>query len=104
MISIARLPAEDANLEPKRDITEIQSVLGFSDHDKIGIIQPHDDALVVTFRIGGYDVRRVLVDQDSDVEIMYPDLYKGLNLRPKDLTSYNSPLVSFDGKIVIPKG
>ena len=35
---------------------------------------------------------------------MYPDLYKGLNLKPEDLTVYDSPLVSFDGKIVIPKG
>ena len=35
---------------------------------------------------------------------MYLDLYKGLNLRPKDLTSYDSPLVSFDGKTIIPKG
>ena len=35
---------------------------------------------------------------------MYPDLYKGLNLRPEDLTAYDSPLVSFDGKVVIPKG
>ena len=35
---------------------------------------------------------------------MYPDLFKGLNLRPEDLTAYDSPLVSFDGKIVISKG
>ena len=35
---------------------------------------------------------------------MYPDLYKGLNLRPEDLTAYDSPLVSFDGKLVTPKG
>ena len=35
---------------------------------------------------------------------MYPDLYKGLNLRPEDLTAYNSPLVSFDGKVFIPRG
>ena len=35
---------------------------------------------------------------------MYPDLYKGLNLKPKDLVSYDSPLVGFDGKTVIPKG
>ena len=41
------------------------------------------------------------MDQGSGVEIMYPDLYKGLNLRPKDLTAYDSPLVSFDGKVVI---
>ena len=35
---------------------------------------------------------------------MYSELYKGLNLRPGDLTAYDSPLVSFDGKIVIPRG
>ena len=49
-------------------------------------------------------MRRVLVDQGSAVEIMYPDLYKGLNLKPEDLTAYESPLVSFKGKTVIPKG
>ena len=35
---------------------------------------------------------------------MYPDLYKGLNLTNKDLTAYNSSFVSFEGKVVIPKG
>ena len=49
-------------------------------------------------------MRRVLVDQDNVVEIMYPDLYKGLNLKPENLTAYESPLVSFEGKTVIPKG
>ena len=49
-------------------------------------------------------MRRVLVDQGSAVEIMYPDLYKGLNLKCEDLTAYESSLVSFEGKTVIPKG
>ena len=35
---------------------------------------------------------------------MYPNLYKGLNLKPENLTAYESPLVSFEGKTVIPKG
>ena len=78
--------------------------MGFSDEDKIGTVQPHDDALVITLRIGGYDVKRVMVDQGSATEIMYPDLFKGLNLKTEDLTPYNSPLVSFEGKIIIPKG
>ena len=82
----------------------IQPALSFSDEDKIRTIHPHNDALVVTLRIGGYDVKRVMVDQGNGVEIMYPDLYNGLNLRPKDLTAYDSPLVSFDGKVVISKG
>ena len=37
-------------------------MLGFSDEDEIGTIQPHDNALVVTLRIEGYDVKRVLID------------------------------------------
>nr|XP_023881707.1 uncharacterized protein LOC111994079 [Quercus suber] len=45
-----------------------------------------------------------MVDQGSCAEIMYLDLYRGLNLKPEDLTAYDSPLVSFDGKVVIPKG
>ena len=49
-------------------------------------------------------MKRVMVDQGSAVEIMYPDLYRGLSLRAKDLTSYSSPLVSFEGKVIIPKG
>ena len=37
------------------------------------------------------------------MEIMYPNLYKGLNLKPEDLTAYDSPLVSFKGKTVTPR-
>ena len=46
----------------------------------------------------------MLVDQGSAVEVMYPDLYKGLNFKLKDLTSYDSPLMSFEGKTVTPIG
>ena len=101
---VARLSAEDNNPKPKRARMDIQPALSFSDEDKIGTIQPHDDTLVVMLRIGGYDMKRVMVDQGSGVEIMYLDLYKGLNLWPGDLTIYNSPLVSFDGKVVILRG
>ena len=46
----------------------------------------------------------VMIDQGSAAEIMYPDLYKGLGLKPEDLTVYSFPLVSFEGKMVVPKG
>ena len=45
-----------------------------------------------------------MVDGGSVAEIMYPDLYKGLKLKPKNLLPYSSPLMSFDGKLVTPKG
>ena len=43
--------------ELKRARIPAQPTLGFLDEDKAGTIQPHDDALVVTLRIEGYDVR-----------------------------------------------
>ena len=79
-------------------------ILSFLEEDKITTIQPHDDALLITLRIGDYDVKRVMVDDGSIAEIMYPELYKGLKLKPKDLMPYSSPLMSFNGKLVIPKG
>ena len=45
-----------------------------------------------------------MIDQGSAAEIMYLDLFKGLGLKPEDLSTYSSPLVSFEGKMVVPKG
>ena len=104
VMSMAQLLAKDSSAGLKRAKMGIQPILGFSDEDKVGTIQPHDDVLVVTFRIGGYDVKRVPINQGSAVEIMYLDLYKGLNLRSGNITAYDSPLVSFEGKTLIPKG
>ena len=100
---IARLSSGDTSQDSKKARVELPSVMGFSHEDKIGTIQPHDDALVITLRIGGYDVKRVMVDQGNAAEIMYPNLYKGLNLKTEDLTPYSSPIVSFKGKIITPK-
>ena len=35
---------------------------------------------------------------------MYLDLYEGLGLTPEDLSPYDSPLVAFDGTIIMPVG
>ena len=35
---------------------------------------------------------------------MYLDLYKGLNLKLEDLIVYDSSLLGFDRKVIIPKG
>ncbi|XP_023883344.1 uncharacterized protein LOC111995655 [Quercus suber] len=103
-MSIARLPTGGLNHNLKRAKVSILLVLGFSDEDKIGTIQPYDDALVITLRIGGYDAKRVIIDQGCAAEIMYHDLYKRMNLKPDDSTLYSSPMVGFEGRVVIPKG
>ena len=104
VMSVARLPADDSSPKPKRPKVYPHPVLSFSEEDKIETIQPHDDVLVITLWIGGYNVKRVMVDDGSGAEIMYPDLYKRLKLRLEDLTPYSSPLMSFDGKTIMSKG
>ena len=104
IMSVSCYSDEDSNSMTKRIKTSVPLVLGFLDADKQGTIQPRNDALVVTLRIGGYDVKRVMVDQGNAAEIMYLDLYKGLGLKLEDLMTYSSPLVSFKGKMVILKG
>ena len=59
---------------------------------------------MVVIRIKGYDVKRVLVNQGSGVEIIYPNLYNGLNLKLEDLERYDSPLMGFDSRMVVPQG
>ena len=104
VLSVYRPPAEDHCQALKKARVDVPLILSFSDDDKVGTIQPHEDALVVMLRIGGYDVKRVMVDQGSAMDIMYPDLYKGLGLKPEDLATYSSPLVSFEGRMFAPKG
>ena len=53
VMSVAKSLVEDFNSKPKKARIEIRHSLSFSDEDKIGTIQPHDNALVITLRIGG---------------------------------------------------
>ena len=95
---------EAKNQTPERARVMVPLSLSFSKKDKQRTLQPHDDALVVTVRIGGYDARRVLVNQGSGAKIRYPDLYWGLNLMHEDMDTYDYPLMGFDGKMVVPRG
>ena len=88
----------------EKKLKYIWEPIAFNDDDLEGTIQPHDDALVVAGRINGFIVKRVLIDQGSGAKVMYPDLFKGLGLKNEDLSRYDTPLMGFDGRMVIPKG
>ena len=65
---------------------------------------PHSDPLVITFRIEDYDVKRVLVDQDSFTEVMYKGLYEKLGLKEADFDNFSSPVFGFSGESTTPLG
>ena len=65
IMSVFCCSGENSDPMSKRVKMNVSLVLSFSDADKLGTRQPHDDALVVTLKIGGYDVKRVIIDQGS---------------------------------------
>ena len=84
---------------PEKKMRIGREPIAFSNEDLEGTIQTHGDALVVMARINGFLVKGVMVDQGSKADIMYPDLFKGLGLKNQDLIKYDTPLVSFDGRV-----
>ena len=44
------------------------------------------------------------MDLASGAEVMYLDLFKGLGLKNKDLSKYDTPLVGFNSRMVVLKG
>ena len=46
-------------------------IIGFSEEDARRLHHPHDNALVVSVRVGDYNVHQVLVDNGSSADILY---------------------------------
>ena len=90
--------------KPITDLPSNEEQIFFSDEDLRDVQTPHDDPLVVKLRIGNSDVKRVLIDQGSCSEIMYPDLFHRLGLKPSDLQHYDALLVGFSGESIRPMG
>ncbi|XP_065626373.1 uncharacterized protein LOC136066258 [Quercus suber] len=52
--------------------TRVESpIIGFTEEDARRLHHPHDDALVVSIRVGDYNVHRVLIDNSSSADILY---------------------------------
>ena len=76
----------------------------FSKEDVRGVKQPHDDHLVIMLIIEGFITRRILVDNGSSTDIIYLSTFQQLKLDPGRLRPFESPLISFNGDRVYPKG
>ena len=76
----------------------------FSKADLERVQHPHADPLVIQLRMNGYDVKRILVDTKSLVEVTYYDLFKQLKLSQLDLKQTRAPLVGFNAQSHWPLG
>ena len=51
-----------------------------------------------------FNTKRILVDNGNSTDIIYLLAFQQLKLDPRRLRSFNSPLVSFSGDMVYPRG
>lgn len=64
----------------------------FTDEDySSGMVTPHEDALVIIAQVGTMDLRRILVDNGSSVDVLYGHAYNRLDLRGRKLELCNEP-------------
>ena len=78
--------------------------MSFSEGDAMGVKQPYNNPLVIMLNIEGFNTKRILVDNGSSADIIYLLAFQQLRLDPKRLRLFDSPLVSFSGDRVYPRG
>jgi hypothetical protein len=65
---------------------------------------PHTDAIVLTVHIDRWDILKILVDNDSQEEILFLSTFKKMGYDKKQLKEPTKPLYDFGGKRIKPVG
>ena len=71
--------------------------LEFSDQDLEGVHFPHEDALIVTLRVANYDVRQVLIDNGSAVNVIFLGTLKKMDFDIRRVEPAKMKLIGFSG-------
>ena len=79
-------------------------IIGFLKEDARCLHHSHDNALVVSIRVGDYKTDWVLVDNGSSVDILYYPAFQQMWIDREHLVLTNTPLVGFGGTKVYPLG
>ncbi|CAA0822828.1 Unknown protein, partial [Striga hermonthica] len=92
----------------KREEVKIMArmpVISFKAKDAEGVVLPHNDALLITAEVAGFDVQRVFIDTESSVDVMFYDCFVQIN---KELNMELKPVATafydFNGGEVMPMG
>ena len=79
-------------------------IIGFSKEDARRLHHPHNDARIVSIRVGDYNVHRMLVDNGSLADILYYPAFQQMGIDRARLIPTNALLVGFGGTRVLPLG
>jgi hypothetical protein len=65
---------------------------------------PHADAMVINYRVAGWDLHKVLVDNCSQADIIFLHAFNRMGINNNLLKPAHNPLYGFDGKGTFPVG
>ncbi|KAL0430064.1 UNVERIFIED_CONTAM: Retrovirus-related Pol polyprotein from transposon [Sesamum radiatum] len=93
-----------ATIHKNHMATEDSSPITFSEEDEQGVIFPHEDAVVITAIISNIEVKRILVDSGSSVDVIFSETYERMGLDKNLIVPQETTLMGFEGSIVRPLG
>ncbi|XP_012831513.1 PREDICTED: uncharacterized protein LOC105952498 [Erythranthe guttata] len=76
-------------------VRECSPTISFGEEDKLGVVRPYSDALVITAHLAGYEVSRVFVDNGSSVDILYKECLDQMRLGELNVSLVKTPAMGF---------
>ncbi|XP_066163886.1 uncharacterized protein [Oryza sativa Japonica Group] len=74
--------------------------ISFEAEDAKGVLFPHQDPLVISAEVAGFEVRRILIDGGSLADVIFAEAYAKMGLPTLALTQAPVSLRSFGGEAV----
>lgn len=93
------------NINPdilKRPPLSPSPIISFFDKDyPPGMVEGHQNALVITAKVGVNSVKNILIDNGCSVDILYHNAFSRMDLGDRKLENTHTPLYGFTGNEVI---
>ena len=81
----------------------VQPRIVFTDQDLVGVQLPHKDPLVVILRVANYDIKRILIDNGSTVNVIFLFTLRRMEFDLRRMEPTRTNLSRFSEEIFCPK-
>ncbi|XP_027173140.1 uncharacterized protein LOC113772850 [Coffea eugenioides] len=93
-----------ANPDPAESSSRLSEVITYGSSDPVSTASSSHEALVIELLTNNYIVKKVYIDPESSVDVMYLRTFESLKLARDRMTPVRTPLVGFGGHVVHPEG